>query len=102
MSVQEQRGLLGWPAESTFFKYKSGQPGVLSYDTLIRISLILGIYKDLHILYPEAPLANSWIRLPNRNPMFHGRSALEFAVDAGIDGLYQLRRLLDARRGAWN
>jgi hypothetical protein len=99
LSATEQRALLGWPPESTYFKYKSGDPGTLSFDLLMRISLVLGIYKDLHILYPEADLANRWIKLPNNNPLFGGKPALAFLMDAGMDGLYQLRRLLDGRRG---
>jgi hypothetical protein len=96
------RGLLGWPPESTFFKYKAGEPGVLSYDTLMRISLVIGIYKDLHILYPEEGLADRWVSLPNNNPLFGGRSAIAFMTEGGMDGLYEVRRLLDSRRGAWN
>lgn len=102
LSNEEQRGLLGWPAESTFFKYRSGDTGTLSYDTLMRISLVLGIYKDLHILYPEPALADRWIRLPNNNPLFGGQTALEWTIANGMDGLYQVRRLLDGRRGGWN
>src|ERR1700746_767820 len=70
LSIDEQRALLGWPPESTFYKYKAGEIGILSYDTLIRVSLLLGIYKDLHILYPEPDLADRWIKLPNSNPLF--------------------------------
>ena len=99
LSSNEQRALLGWPAESTFFKYRTGDAGTLSFDLLMRISLVLGIYKDLHILYPEADLANRWIKLPNNNPLFGGRPALAFLMDAGMDGLYQVRRMLDGRRG---
>ena len=44
LNNEAQRGLLGWPAESTFYKYKAGQPGTLSFDTLTRISLVLGAY----------------------------------------------------------
>ena len=99
LSTEEQRGLLGWPPESTFFKYKSGIVGTLPYDTLIRISLVLGIYKALHILYPEPALADSWVKLPNANELFGGMPALKLMVDNGIDGLYQVRRLLDGRRG---
>ena len=58
LRVNQQRGLLGWPAPSTYHKYKAGQTGTLSFDMLSRISLVLGIYKALHILYPEAPLAD--------------------------------------------
>ena len=99
LSVKEQQSLLGWPADSTFFKYKSGQVGTLPYDALIRISLVLGIYKALHILYPEERLADAWVKLPNSNALFGGRPALTIMTEAGMDGLYQVRRLLDGRRG---
>ena len=102
LSNEEQRALLGWPPESTFYKYKAGEIGVLSYDMLMRISLVLGIYKDLHILYPEPDLANRWIKLPNSNPLFGGQPALALLAGGGMDGLYQVRRLLDGRRGGWN
>ncbi|HTA46097.1 MAG TPA: MbcA/ParS/Xre antitoxin family protein [Bryobacteraceae bacterium] len=102
LSNEEQRALLGWPPESTFFKYKSGDTATLSFDTLTRISLVLGIYKDLHILYPELALADRWIKLPNSNLLFGGQAALDLMIANGMDGLYQVRRLLDGRRGGWN
>src|SRR5580698_4912499 len=70
LTNEEQRALLGWPPESTFYKYKAGPVSTLPFDTLMRISLTLGIYKDLHILYPEADLAGRWVKLPNSNPLF--------------------------------
>jgi Protein of unknown function (DUF2384) len=99
LSVTEQRALLGWPAASTFHKYKSGDHGTLAHDTLTRISLVLGIYKALQVLYPDQELADAWVRLPNSNPIFGGVPALTLMMDGGIDGLLQVRRLLDARRG---
>ena len=99
LSVKEQLALLGYPASSTYHKYKAGQIGRLSFDTLTRISLVLGIYKALHILFPDEALADGWIRLPNSNAMFGGRPALTLMMDGGIDGLHQVRRLLDGRRG---
>ena len=99
LSVTEQRALLGWPAASTFHKYKSGQHGTLSFDTLTRLSLILGIYKALQLLYPEPALADAWVRLPNTNDIFGGKPPLTLMIDDGIDGLYRVRRLLDGRRG---
>jgi Antitoxin Xre/MbcA/ParS C-terminal toxin-binding domain/Antitoxin Xre-like helix-turn-helix domain len=99
LSAAEERALLGWPPSSTFHKYKSGQPGVLSYDTLTRISLVLGIYKALQVLYPEAAFADRWIGMPNSNPLFGGRTPLALMTETGVDGLFQVRRLLDARRG---
>src|SRR5690242_15658050 len=102
LAGDEQRALLGWPPESTFYKYKAGQVTTLPYDMLMRISLVLGIYKGLHVLYQEAALADGWVRLPNTNPLFGGRPALALMIEGGMDGLYQVRRLLDGRRGGWN
>src|SRR5215831_4767402 len=102
LTNEEQRALLGWPSESSFYNYKAGKIAALSYDTLMRISLVLGIYKDLQILYPEPDLADRWIKLPNSNPLFGGRPAMSLMIEGGMDALYQVRRLLDGRRGGWN
>src|SRR5439155_12980754 len=53
LSNEEQRALLGWPPESTYYKYKTGQVAALPYDMLMRISLVLGIYQALQVLYPQ-------------------------------------------------
>jgi hypothetical protein len=34
--------------------------------------------------------------------VFGGAPALTLMIEAGIEGLYQVRRLLDGRRGGWN
>jgi hypothetical protein len=99
LSVVEQRALLGWPAASTYHKYKAGEHGALSFDTLTRLSLVLGIYKSLQVLYPDQGFADAWVRLPNSNALFGGHPPLTLMMDAGIDGLYRVRRLLDGRRG---
>lgn len=99
LGVPGERALLGFPPSSTFHKYKSGDDGVLSFDTLTRISLVLGIYKALQILYPEPAFASRWMAMPNSNPLFAGRTPLALVADTGIDGLFQVRRLLDGRRG---
>ena len=100
LNNEEQCGLLGWLPQSTFYKYKAGKVGALAYDVLMRISLVLGIYKALHILYAEPDLADRWVKLPNSNPLFGGKPALTLMTEGGMDGLYQVRRLLDSRRGA--
>ena len=102
LTVQQQRALLGWPAASTFHKYKAGDHGALSVDTLTRLSLVIGIYKTLQILYPEPEFADRWVLMPNTHELFGGRPALTLMTEAGIDGLYRVRRLLDGRRGGWN
>ena len=102
LTVQEQRALLGWPAASTFHKYKAGDHGALTFDTLTRLSLLIGIYKSLQLLYPEPAFADRWPRMPNSHALFGGRPALTLMTDGGIDGLFRVRRLLDSRRGGWS
>ena len=99
LSGDEQRGILGWPAASTFYKYRAGDVGVLSFDTLTRLSLVLGIYKALHVLYPDDEFADGWVRMRNTNRLFGDRSPLEVMVQGDVGTLYAVRRLLDGRRG---
>jgi hypothetical protein len=102
LDAQEQIALLGSPAQSTFYKYKSGDVGTLSVDLLTRISLVLGIFRNLRILFPDVTLADRWIKLPNTNPIFGGKTPVQFMTQGEMDSLYRVRRLLDARRGGWN
>ena len=70
----------------------------LDQDALTRISLLVGIFKALNILYSPA-LADAWISLPNRNAMFRGESPLAYMIQRGQPGMVHVRQLLDARRG---
>jgi hypothetical protein len=99
---QEQIALLGSPAQSTFYKYKGGDVGTLSLDVLTRISLVLGIFRNLRILFPDFALADRWVKLPNTNPIFGGKTPVQLMAQGEMDSLYRVRRLLDARRGGWN
>ena len=98
LDVEAQRALLGWPSRSAFYNWRSG-PATLPYDTLVRLSLVLGIYKALHVLYPDDELADGWIRMRNTNPLFGDRAPLEALVQGDVGTLYAVRRLLDGRRG---
>lgn len=70
----------------------------LSQDMLTRISVLVGIFKGLRLLFSE-PLADDWIRLPNRGPLFGGRSPLVVAIERGIPGMLDIRNHVDALRG---
>jgi hypothetical protein len=101
LRVAEQRKLLGDPPESTFFKWKRQRDGAIGRDTLERISYLLGIWKNLQILFPDAERANAWVRRPNAAPPFGGITALERMLSGNVADLYEVRRYLDAQRG-WN
>ncbi len=99
LRVNEHRRLLGEPPESTFYKWKREREAALSRDVLERISYILGIYKNLGILFPEPDRADAWIRKPNTAPTFGGQSALERMLSGNVADLYVVRQYLDAQRG---
>lgn len=103
LSTDEQIVLLGSPARSTYFKWKrETESGLPPRDTLERISYLLGIYKALHILFPDAATADAWIRKPNMGPLFGGRSALDVMLGGSVLDLLNVRRYLDAQRGGWS
>lgn len=95
----DARLLLGGISSGSFYSLKkNSDQRVLDQDTLTRISLLVGIYKVLNILYSPR-LAAAWITLPNTNPMFHGSSPLDYILRFGLPGMMHVRQLLDARRG---
>lgn len=95
---EDTRVLLGGMSSGSFYGLKSRAAKSLDEDQLTRISLLIGMYKALNILYSRK-LADAWITLPNTNPMFGGDTPLEYVKKGGIPALLRVRQLLDARRG---
>lgn len=91
------RALLGGMLNGSFYQLKRA-PRTLDQDKLTRISLLVGIFKALNILY-SAKLADAWIQLPNSNPLFGGESPLARMLKGGVPAMLHVRQLLDARRG---
>ncbi len=95
----DARQLLGGLSTGSWHGFKKQiTQRVLAQDALTRISLLIGIFKALNILYSE-PLADAWPTLPNRNGLFRGVTPLAFMLQHGLPGILEVRRLLDARRG---
>jgi hypothetical protein len=95
----EARQLLGGLSSGSYYGLKKEpKHRTLDQDTLTRISLLLGIFKALNILYSKS-LADAWIKLPNRNSMFRGMTPLAYIIQRGQPGMLHVRQLLDARRG---
>jgi Protein of unknown function (DUF2384) len=90
--------LLGGMASSTYYAMKKSPRRAIDADTMLRISYLIGIFKALNILHSTA-LADRWVTLPNRNPIFRGATPLEYMIRGGIPAIQLVRRLLDARRG---
>jgi hypothetical protein len=90
--------LLGGISNGRYYALKKSGKGVLTQDELTRVSLLIGIFKSLNILF-RARLANQWVARPNSNPMFHDEAPLRSLTHSGVPGMMEVRRLLDARRG---
>ncbi len=90
--------LLGGASHGRYFELKKNRKGLLSQDELTRISLLIGIFKALNILFGQR-LANQWTSRPNFNPMFNGAPPLEYLARGGVPAMMGVRRLLDSRRG---
>jgi hypothetical protein len=82
---------------------QAAREGGLPRDTLERLSNLLGIYKSLQILLPDAAAADAWVRQPNSAAPFGGRSALERMLAGNVSDLNLVRRYLDGvRGGGWS
>jgi hypothetical protein len=101
LRIADQRRLLGDPPESTFYKWKRLQSGTLSRDVLERISYLLGIFKNLQILFPDPQQADGWVHRASQATVFGGQSALQRMLSGNVADLYVVRQYLDAQRG-WN
>jgi hypothetical protein len=95
---EDARELLGGLSSSAYYDWKKNPDRVLDVDRITRISYLTGIYKGLHILYGDK-LADEWVKLPNTNAMFGGRTPLAYMMGGGLLAMQSVRKLLDARRG---
>jgi uncharacterized protein (DUF2384 family) len=94
----DTRVLLGGMSSGSFYTMKDRRAKTLDVDQITRVSLLVGIYKALNILYSQK-LADAWMTMPNTNPIFGGESPLNYLKKGGIPAFLRVRQLLDARRG---
>lgn len=95
---EDARALLGGISNGAFYNLKRRPTKSLDQDRLTRISLLVGIFKALNILYSRK-LADAWMQLLNENPMFGGLTPLAYMLKGGMPAMVRVRQLLDARRG---
>lgn len=103
LSEAQRIAALGHPGRSTYHawikKAVDHKPISLPFDTLVRISAVLGIYKALAILFLDQDQAVKWLSSPHQGTIFAGSSPLDLIVGGGQDGMMNVRRYLDAWRG---
>jgi Protein of unknown function (DUF2384) len=94
---EDARALLGGVSNGPFYEMKRNPARTVEADRLTRISYLIGIFKALQILHGRE-LADEWVHLTNRNPIFAGQTPLAYMIRGGLPAMQTVRRLLDARR----
>ena len=101
LSDRQARVLLGGPAARTFARWKTGHlvPSRISRDTRERLSILMGIHKNLRYLFRDPSRGYRWLRKPNE--ALGGQRALQRLLAGSIQDLAAVRAFLEVERGAW-
>ncbi len=95
---EEMSALLGVSA-STWDRMNAGRwDSALSQDQLTRVSAMVGVFKGLHLLFSD-DMADRWVRLRNKGPLFENCTPIEAMIERGIPMMLEVRRHVDALRG---
>lgn len=76
---------------------RAGKAVTLTRDQQDRVSLVLGIYKALEILFPDPHAQDAWMTTPNAD--FGGQRPLDRALGGSVTDLAAIRAYLDGMRG---
>lgn len=100
LSTEEQALLLGLAANNraALARYRKGEPIGTSRDQYERVGHLLGIHKNLRLLFPHnRELAYRW--MSTRNKAFDNLTPVEVIKAWGFAGLLMVRSYLDRARG---
>lgn len=101
LSTEDQAVLLGIASNnrSALMRYRKGDPIGNSRDQYERVGHLLGIHKNLRLLFPHnRDLAYRW--MSTRNQAFNNFTPVEVIKEWGFAGLLMVRSYLDRARGA--
>ena len=100
LSTEDQAALLGLAASNraALARYRKGEPIGTSRDQYERVGHLLGIHKNLRLLFPHnRDLAYRW--MSTRNRAFENLTPVEVVKEWGFAGLLMVRAYLDRARG---
>ena len=81
-------------------RVKLSLPVELTVETILRLSLLLGIWKELQLLVPTGreDLAFTWFNKPNNSPILRGRTIKSYLLENNtLDGFYIVRSYLNSQ-----
>ena len=100
LSTEDQAALLGIAAtnRAALTRYRKGEPIGTSRDQYERVGHLLGIHKNLRLLFPQnRDLAYRWMTA--RNKAFDNLTPVDVVKEWGFAGLLMVRGYLDRARG---
>ncbi|WP_341928678.1 MbcA/ParS/Xre antitoxin family protein [Methyloversatilis discipulorum] len=100
LGTEDQAALLGIAASNraALARYRRGEPIGTSRDQYERVGHLLGIHKNLRLLFSQnRDLAYRW--MSTRNRAFDNLTPVEVVKEWGFAGLLMVRAYLDRARG---
>lgn len=100
LTTEDQAALLGIATNNraALTRYRKGDPIGTSRDQYERVGHLLGIHKNLRLLFPQNPdLAYRW--MTTRNKAFDNLTPAAVIKEWGFAGLLMVRSYLDRARG---
>ena len=100
LPTEDQAALLGLATSNraALARYRKGEPIGTSRDQYERVGHLLGIHKNLCLLFPQnRDLAYRW--MSTRNRAFDNLTPVDIVKEWGFSGLLMVRAYLDRARG---
>lgn len=100
LTTEDQAALLGIASSNraALARYRKGEPIGSNRDQFERVGHLLGIHKNLRLLFPQnRDLAYRW--MSTRNKAFDNLTPVEVIKECGFAGLLMVRAYLDRACG---
>ncbi len=100
LPTEDQAALLGLATSNraALMRYRKGEAIGTSRDQYERVGHLLGIHKNLRLLFPQnRDLAYRW--MSTRNRAFDNLTPVDIVKEWGFSGLLMVRAYLDRARG---
>jgi hypothetical protein len=100
LSTEDQLALLGLASSnrSALGRYRQGEPIGQNIDQYERVGHLLGIHKNLRLLFPRnKDYLYGWMK--TKNKAFENQTPVEVVKELGFMGLLMVRSYLDRARG---
>jgi len=99
-STEQAQAILRLP-KATYYRYRSKpESATLTGDLLERLSYLLNIHASLRTVFSNPENLYGFMKMPNDNDYFDGRSPLEVLETGSFASLYEVFKRVDALKGS--